>query len=70
MRQTMQRLTASNSILNRWQHTGLPYVDSEPPYEWFCNISEMNGESLTTLDGPQPLGVNKMIRARVFDKSK
>ena len=29
----------------------------------------MNGGSLTTLDGPQPLGVNKMIRARVFDKS-
>jgi hypothetical protein len=51
------------------QHPGLPYVDSEPPYEWFCNISEMNGGSKTMSDGAQSLGVNKMIRARVFDQS-
>ena len=51
------------------QHPGLPYVDSEPPYEWFCNISEMNSGSKTPSDGAQSLGVNKMIRARVFDQS-
>ncbi|MBE3122618.1 MAG: DUF2341 domain-containing protein [Thermoplasmata archaeon] len=51
------------------QHPGLPYVDTEPPYEWFCNISEMNSGSKTPSDGAQSLGVNKMIRARVFDQS-
>ena len=50
------------------QNPGLPYVDSEPPFEWLCNISEMNAESSTS-GGGQPLGVNKMVRARVFDES-
>jgi hypothetical protein len=51
------------------QHPGLPYVVTEPPYEWFCNVSDINGTQTTDLAGPSPLGVNKMIRARVFDKS-
>jgi hypothetical protein len=50
------------------QHPGLPYVDSEPPYEWLCNISEMAGADLGS-DGAQTLGINKMIRARVYDSS-
>jgi hypothetical protein len=50
------------------QHPGLPYVVTEPPYEWFCNISDING-TRTTGDGTPTLGVSKMIRARVFDKS-
>ena len=50
------------------QNPGLPYVDTEPPYEWFCNISEM--QSLLASDGGgQRLGVNKMIRARVYDEA-
>ena len=52
------------------QNPGLPYVDAEPPYEWLCNISmryQDSGQSST--GGAQPLGVNKMIRARVYDKS-
>jgi hypothetical protein len=72
------RATASdNAVVDRvefdiepfGQHPGLPYVDSEPPYEWFCNVSEINSVSKTPSDGAQSLGVNKMIRARVFDKS-
>jgi hypothetical protein len=51
------------------QHPGLPYVDTEPPYEWFCNVSEMKPGSTTPSDGAHSLGVNKMVRARVFDKS-
>lgn len=51
------------------QNPGLPYVDSEPPYEWLCNISEMKTRSRTPSDGIQPLGVNKMVRAQVFDQS-
>jgi hypothetical protein len=51
------------------QLPGLPYVDAEPPYEWLCNISEMHALHSTPSDPPQPLGVNKMIRARVFDSS-
>jgi len=48
------------------QNPGLPYVDTEPPFEWLCNITEIkNGLSS---DG-QSLGVNKMVRAQVFDQS-
>ncbi len=51
------------------QHQGLPYVDTEPPYEWFCNVSDINGTWTMNQDGTPTLGVNKMIRAQVFDKS-
>ena len=51
------------------QHPGLPYVDTEPPYEWLCNVSDINGTWTTNLDGTPTLGVSKMIRAQVFDKS-
>ena len=50
------------------QNPGLPYVDTEPPYEWFCNISEMHS-LVTSEGGGQSLGVNKMIRARVYDEA-
>jgi len=52
------------------QNPGLPYVDAVPPYEWLCNISmrcQASGQS--SRGGAHPLGVNKMIRARVYDKS-
>jgi hypothetical protein len=71
------RATASdNAVVDRvefdiepfGQNPGLPYVDSTPPYEWLCNISEMGIASNDPGDG-QPLGVNKMVRARVFDGS-
>lgn len=48
------------------QHPGLPYIDSQPPYEWLCNVTDINGGGSSDV---QSLGVNKMIRARVFDKS-
>jgi hypothetical protein len=50
------------------QHPGLPYVDTEAPFEWLCNISDMTAEGLRS-DGAQTLGINKMIRARVYDSS-
>jgi len=50
------------------QHPGLPFVDTEPPYEWFCNVSYIR-QHLSESDGSHTLGVNKMIRARVFDQS-
>ncbi|MBN2600080.1 MAG: hypothetical protein JXA75_06025, partial [Candidatus Thermoplasmatota archaeon] len=49
------------------QHPGLPYVDTEPPYEWFCNVSFLGEYSSS--EEALLLGVNKMIRARVFDES-
>ncbi len=49
------------------QNPGLPFVDTEPPYEWFCNISGM--KTFGRSDNPQSLGVNKMIRARVYDEA-
>jgi len=51
------------------QHPGLPYVDTEPPYEWFCNVSEMNTGCIVSPNGAHSLGVNKIIRAEVFDQS-
>jgi len=48
------------------QNPGLPYVDTEPPFEWLCNITEIHQERSS---GGQSLGVNKMVRAQVFDKS-
>lgn len=51
------------------QYPGLPYVDTEPPYEWFCNVSELNQLGLSPSEGPHSLGINKMVRARVFDES-
>lgn len=50
------------------QNPGLPYVDDEPPFEWLCNITMINKTSTTPGDAA-PLGVNKMIRARVYDAS-
>jgi hypothetical protein len=49
------------------QHPGLPYVDREAPYEWLCNVSDIYGNDGSS--GIQTLGVNKMVRARVFDAS-
>ena len=51
------------------QHPGLPYVVTQPPYEWLCNISNVNDSLGSLSEGPHGLGVNKMVRARVFDKS-
>ena len=51
------------------QHPGLPFVDTEPPYEWLCNISEMTMDESKSSGDAQTLGINKMIRARVYDQS-
>lgn len=51
------------------QYPGLPFVDTEPPYEWFCNISYIRPTGLLSLGGAHALGVNKMVRATVFDES-
>lgn len=51
------------------QHPGLPFVDTEPPYEWFCNVSYIHPMNPLPSDGPHSLGVNKMVRARVVDQS-
>jgi hypothetical protein len=51
------------------QHPGLPFVDTEPPYEWLCNISEMTMDESKSSRDAQTLGINKMIRARVYDQS-
>jgi len=48
------------------QNPGLPYVDTEPPFEWLCNITEIKNELSSN---GQSLGVNKMVRAQVFDQS-
>ena len=50
------------------QNPGLPIIDTEPPFEWLCNISELASQGGSN-GGTYRLGVNKMIRARVFDSS-
>ncbi|MFO8077840.1 MAG: DUF2341 domain-containing protein, partial [Thermoplasmatota archaeon] len=50
------------------EREGLPYVDTEPPYEWYCDVKQ--GESLGLLHPSiGVLGTNKMVRARVFDEA-
>ena len=51
------------------QNPGLPYVDTEAPYEWLCNVGDSYGMQTTSGGDAQPAGVNKMIRAQVFDES-
>ncbi len=48
------------------EREGLPYVDRDPPYEWYCDIE--NQDSSTFFSSPT-FGTNKMVRARVFDES-
>lgn len=46
----------------------LPYVDRQAPYEWYCDVEQIRdiiGYSPMT----NPLGVNVMIRAQVYDDS-
>jgi len=51
------------------QNPGLPYVDYEAPYEWLCTVGESYSLQVGSGGDVQPLGVNKMIRAQVFDES-
>jgi hypothetical protein len=52
------------------QNPGLPYRVNYPgPYEWLCNVGESVSLQIGSGEAPQPLGVNKMIRAQVFDES-
>ena len=50
------------------EREGLPYVDREPPFEWYCDVEEI--EDQLSLD-PElgSAGVNVMIRAQAFDES-
>jgi len=48
------------------EREGLPYVDNEPPYEWYCDVDEPdNGKSKDI----HTVGVNVMVRAQAFDES-
>ena len=48
------------------ERDGLPYVDTDPPYEWHCDVEESDD---WILDSIGSLGVNVMVRAQVFDAS-
>jgi hypothetical protein len=50
------------------ERPGLPYVDTEAPYEWFCDVPISRPRPLGTAD-PKARGVNLMVRAQVFDES-
>jgi hypothetical protein len=49
------------------ERDGLPYVDTEPPYEWYCDVEN---EDMFSYDGSSyPIGVNVMVRVQVFDEA-
>ena len=49
------------------ERPGLPYVDTEPPYEWWCDVSKIaRSKSLETEPNPAP-GTNLYLRAIVYD---
>jgi hypothetical protein len=50
----------------------LPFPDYEPPYEWYCEVGKGKSKDSISLTGDAnsgSLGVNRMIRATVYDKS-
>lgn len=50
------------------ERPNLPYVDRDPPYEWYCDVgpkSKTKTKDIGVLAG----GENVMIRAQVYDKS-
>ena len=50
------------------EREGLPYVDSEAPYEWYCDVEEMNALLFSNEFVPVA-GANVMVRAQAFDES-
>lgn len=50
------------------EREGLPYVDTEPPYEWHCDVKQGESIGIDAL-GFGVLGTNKMVRAQVFDEA-
>lgn len=49
------------------EREGLPYVDSEPPFEWLCDVEQRSG-SMPNSDW-YPTGVNVMLRAQAYDEA-
>jgi hypothetical protein len=49
------------------ERQGMPYVDTEAPYEWYCNVEEE--PSGYTVQSVIAQGTNVMVRAKVFDES-
>ena len=47
----------------------MPFVDTTPPFEWYCNVEQDTVSKQKTMDAPIATGVNRMVRARVFDES-
>lgn len=66
------------------EREGLPYVDTDPPYEWYCDVEQKSKSkqksSIFSILGnreeepneekdPGTTGVNVMVRAQVYDES-
>jgi hypothetical protein len=50
----------------------LPFADYEPPYEWYCDVGKGKSKDSIPLNFDEnmgKLGVNKMVRAEIYDKS-
>ncbi len=48
------------------ERDGLPYIDTEPPFEWYCDV-EQGSASVMISEDVFPAGINVMIRARAYD---
>jgi hypothetical protein len=51
------------------EREGLPYVDTEPPFEWYCDVEQENIGKTISYNSLGTLGVNLMLRAQVYDES-
>ena len=55
------------------EREGLPYNDSEPPYEWYCDVEQQGDEQISKYksgsNDPYQAGVNVMVRAQAYDES-
>jgi hypothetical protein len=50
------------------EREGLPYVDNEAPFEWYCDVEEIE-DQLSLAPELSLAGANVMIRAQAFDES-
>ncbi len=51
------------------EREGLPYKDYTSPFEWYCDVDQIDAVLHSFPNDPNPLGVNVMVRAQVYDKS-
>jgi len=51
------------------ERSDMPHIDTSYPYEWYCDVEQVTVSKQKTTDASFATGVNRMVRARVYDDS-